>query len=206
MHLAIQHAPSYIKALVPLIDKYGYLAVGGMLFFEDFGILVPGETVLLTAAFYAGFGQLNIIVIIVVGIIAAIIGDNVGFAIGNYGGRPLVEKYGKYVFLTKNRIHRAEEFFNKYGGRVVVISRFIDGLRQINGIIAGITEMKWLRFLLYNVIGATIWVLFWSLIGYFGGNHINFFSHFELLVTIALVVFVVGKFIIKFYKKRNISK
>ena len=206
MHPAvIQNAPSYIKALVPLINQYGYLAVGGMLFLEDFGILVPGETVLLTAAFFAGFGQLNIILVIIIGIVSAVLGDNLGFVIGSYGGHPLVERYGKYVFLSKSRLKRSEEFFSKYGGRVVVIARFIDGLRQINGIVAGISEMRWVKFLVYNIIGATIWVVFWSLIGYFGGNHINFFLHFELFFTIALVVFVVARFIFKHYKKAKLD-
>jgi membrane protein DedA with SNARE-associated domain len=204
MHPVIQHAPSYIKALAPIIDQYGYLAVGGMLFLEDFGILVPGETVLLAAAFYAGFGQLNIFIVIIVGIVSAVLGDNVGFAIGNYGGHALVEKYGKYIFLSKKRFKRSEEFFNKYGGRVVVIARFVDGLRQINGIIAGISEMKWVKFLIFNVIGATMWVLFWSLVGYFGGNHINFFLHFELLFTIVLVLYVVSRMIYKHYKNKKV--
>lgn len=200
MHPAIQNAPSYIKALAPLIHQYGYLAVGGMLFLEDFGILVPGETVLLAAAFYAGFGQLNIILVIIVGIIAAILGDNIGFAIGNHGGHPLVERYGKYVFLSSERLKKAEDFFNKYGGRVVIIARFVDGLRQVNGIIAGISEMRWVKFIIFNTIGASIWVIFWSLVGYFGGSHINFFLHFELYFTIALIVFVGSRLIYKRYK------
>lgn len=188
-----QVVPSYIHAFAPTIDHYGYFAVGALLLLEDFGILVPGETVLIAAAFYAGLGQLNIVVVIVVGIVAAVLGDNIGFAIGNYGGHPLVERYGRFILLNKDRLDKAESYFNRHGGKIVVVARFIDGLRQLNGILAGISEMRWLRFLLFNVIGASIWVTFWALIGYYGGSHINSFLHTELYITIAVVVLVAAR-------------
>ncbi len=199
-----QHIPLVIKDIAPLIHHYGYLAVGGLLFLEDFGILVPGETVLTAAAFYAGLGQLNIFLVIIIGIVASIIGDNIGFAIGTYGGHPFLERFGRYVFLTPERIDKAESFFNKYGGRVVTVARFFDGLRELNGIIAGISEMKWARFILFNVIGATIWVIFWSLIGYFGGDHINTFLTFELYLTITIVAIIAARFIYKKVRKEKI--
>ena len=139
MHGA-QHIPSYIQAVEPIIRQYGYWAIGAMLFLEDFGVLVPGETVLIASAFYAGLGQLNIFLVIAIGVVASIVGDNVGFAIGNYGGHPLVEKYGKYVFLTKERLDKAESYFNRHGGKIVAVARFFDGLRELNGIIAGISD------------------------------------------------------------------
>ena len=108
MHEAPQHVPVVIQSLAPVVTRYGYFAVAGLLFLEDFGILVPGETVLITAAFYAGIGQLNIGLVFTIGLIACVVGDNVGFAIGKYGGHPLVERYGKYVLLTPQRIATAE--------------------------------------------------------------------------------------------------
>lgn len=197
----LSHVPTFIHAAAPAIDHYGYLAVAGLLFLEDFGILVPGETILIAAAFYAGLGQLNILLVILVGFAAAVAGDNVGFAIGNYGGRPLVERFGRYVFLTKERLDKAEKYFNRHGGKIVAVSRFIDGLRQLNGIIAGISEMRWVRFLIFNVIGAGVWVTFWSLIGYYGGSHISSFLHFELYITAAAALFVVGHFTYKRWLK-----
>lgn len=179
----------------PIIRQYGYVAVGGLLFFEDFGILVPGETVLVASAFYAGLGQLNIVTVALVGFIAAVVGDNIGFAIGNYGGHPLIEKYGRYVFLTKSRIDDAEKFFNRHGGKIVTIARFVDGLRQLNGIIAGISEMRWPRFILFNVIGAALWVGMWSTVGYYGGSHINLFLHFELYFSAAIISIIVLRFV-----------
>lgn len=206
MHPSTQHLPAVIQSIAPLIHNYGYFAVGLLLFLEDFGILVPGETVLIAAAFYAGIGELNIVVVAIVAFIACVVGDNVGFAIGTYGGHPLVEKYGRYIFLTKDRLERTEKFFNRHGGKVVAIARFVDGLRELNGIIAGISEMRWIRFLLYNMIGAGIWVGVWTLIGYYGGSHISTFLHFELYFTLGVICLFALWMIYKRYirpKKQN---
>src|SRR5581483_10279524 len=169
MHHA-QHIPTFIQTLEPFIKKYGYFGVGGLLLLEDFGVLVPGESVLVASAFYAGLGQLNILLVALVGFLGAVIGDNVGFAIGKYGGHPLVEKFGKYIFLTPERIAKVEAFFKRHGGKVVVVARFIDGLRQANGIIAGLSEMQWAKFLTFNALGAAVWVSTWSAVGYYGGS------------------------------------
>lgn len=197
-----QHIPTVIQSIAPVIHQYGYYAIGLMLFLEDFGVLVPGETILVASAFYAGLGQLNIFVVAIVGFLAAVAGDNVGFAIGNYGGHPLVEKYGRYILLNKERLDKAESFFNRHGGKVVTVARFIDGLRQLNGIIAGISEMKWGKFVVFNVIGAAIWVGLWTIVGYYGGSHINTFLRFELYFTAAIIAVIATRFIYKRYFKK----
>jgi membrane protein DedA with SNARE-associated domain len=134
---------------------------------------VPGETVLILAAVYAGTGRLNIVLVSLLGFCGAVLGDNIGFAIGHFGGRQLVERYGRYVFLTPERLDRARGFFDRHGGKVITVARFIEGLRQANGIIAGTTGMHWARFLFFNAIGAALWVVVWTSVGYFSGSHIN---------------------------------
>ena len=121
--------PGIFGALAPILNSYGYLAVGGLLFLEDFGVPVPGETILIAAAVYAGAGQLNIVVVVLVGFIAAVLGDNVGYAIGHFGGHAMVLRFGRYVFLTEERLGKAEGFFTRHGGKVVTIARFVEGLR-----------------------------------------------------------------------------
>ncbi len=200
---ATQHIPYIVKALEPIISQYGYIAVGGLLVVEDLGLPVPGETVLIAAAFYAGLGQLQLVYVILIGIVGAVVGDNIGFAIGEYGGRPLIERFGKYVFVTPERLNKAERFFARYGGRVVVVARFIDGLRQLNGIIAGLSEMRWLKFILFNVIGATLWVGTWATVGYLGGDHISTFLRFEAYLTIATITGLVGYVSYNTLKKRR---
>jgi membrane protein DedA with SNARE-associated domain len=191
MHPDVQHVPALLQTLVPTIDRYGYWAVFGLLVLEDFGVPAPGETVLIAAAFYAGLGHLNIFLVALVGFVGAVLGDNIGFAIGTYGGHPLVERLGKYVFLTPERISTAEHFFNRHGGQLVTGARFVEGFRQINGIIAGLSEMRWLAFLAYNMLGAALWVSCWSAIGYFGGSHIETFLRYQLYVTIVVTLVVV---------------
>jgi membrane protein DedA with SNARE-associated domain len=190
--------PGVFGDVQPLLEHYGYLGVAGMLFLEDFGVPVPGEIMLIAAAVFAGAGQMNIAVVFLVAVLAAIIGDNVGFIVGHFGGRPLAERYGRYVFLTPERLERAEKYFNTHGGKVVTIARFIDGLRQLNGLLAGIAGMHWLKFLGYNALGAVLWVGTWCALGYLAGeNIVEIYDTFEqykwyvigaLAVVIAIVI------------------
>jgi|SRR5579859_6743745 len=173
MHAPPQHLPGVLHSLEGPLNHYGYLVIAFFVLLEDFGVPVPGETVLILGAVYAGTGRLSIWLVGLIGFLAAVTGDNIGFAIGHFGGRSLVERFGRYVFLTPERLDKAAGFFDRHGGKIVAIARFIEGLRQANGIIAGIIGMHWLRFLAFNALGAALWVALWSCIGYFSGNHIN---------------------------------
>ena len=161
--------PGFLNSLASPLRHYGIWAVLVLVLLEDFGIPVPGETVLIAGAIFAGSGQLNIVMVGVIGFIAAVIGDNIGYVIGRFGGRVLVERWGRYIFLTPERLDKAEAFFDRQGGKIITIARFIEGLRQANGIIAGIAEMHWLRFVAFNALGAALWVGAWVSAGYFAG-------------------------------------
>lgn len=165
--------PGFLAHLAPVLDHYGYLAVGGFVLLEDFGIPVPGETILIAAAVYAGAGRLSVIGVGLVAFVAAVLGDNLGYVIGRFGGRALVLRYGRYVMLTSERLDKAEGFFCRHGGKVVVAARFIEGLRQVNGIVAGTVRMPWRQFLMFNAVGAALWVGVWTSAGYLAGNHIG---------------------------------
>ena len=165
--------PGFLQTLAPLLDHWGLLAVAFLLFVEDFGVPAPGETVLIAASVYAGAGRLNIVAVGVIGFVAAVLGDNVGFAIGHFGGRSLVLRYGRYVRLTEERLDKAESFFTRHGGKIVTVARFVEGLRQANGLIAGVTGMPWRRFLAFNALGAALWVATWTSVGYLAGGHIT---------------------------------
>ncbi|MDE3130870.1 MAG: DedA family protein [Acidobacteriota bacterium] len=188
--------PGVLHSLQPTLDHYGYLAVAGLVLLEDFGVPVPGETVLILGAVYAGTGRLSIVLVGLLGFCAAVVGDNIGFAIGRFGGRPLVERFGRYILLTPERLDRATDFFERRGASIIVVARFIEGLRQANGIVAGITDMHWLRFTAFNAIGAALWVGLWASVGYFSGNHItsiyNAVTRYSLYFAIAVGVFALG--------------
>lgn len=184
--------PGPLAHLAPLLGHYGYWAVGAVIFVEDFGVPAPGETILIAAGIYAGAGRLNIATVTMIAFVAAVAGDNVGYLIGRWGGRALVHRWGRYVFLTAERFHRAEVFFTRHGGKIVTVARFVEGLRQANGIIAGTSGMRWRRFLVFNALGAALWVGLWATLAYLAGTHITTLyeeiSRYQLYLLIALGV------------------
>jgi membrane protein DedA with SNARE-associated domain len=211
MHiLASSHPPplpGFLSALAGPLDHFGYWAVLLFVLVEDFGIPVPGETVLIAASVYAGAGRLNVVAVGVTGFIAAVMGDNIGFAIGHYGGRALVLRWGRYVRLTGERLDKAEAFFDRHGAWIITVARFIEGLRQANGIIAGIVGLRWLRFLAFNALGAALWVGTWVTLGYLAGSHIDTIYHYITLyssyVLIALAVFLAAYIARRMLRRRR---
>jgi membrane protein DedA with SNARE-associated domain len=193
-----EHLPGVLHSLEPTLNHFGYLAVVGLVLIEDFGVPVPGETVLILAAVYAGTGRLNVVLVGLLGFIGAVLGDNIGFAIGHFGGRPLLERYGRYIFLTSERVDRATGFFDRHGGWIIVVARFIEGLRQANGIIAGISGIHWAKFLVFNAVGAALWVTVWTSIGYLSGSHINtiysdatrYLTYFAIALGVLLLAYI----------------
>lgn len=165
--------PDVLHSLTDALDHYGYAAVLLLVGVEGFGVPAPGQTILIAAGVSAGAGNLNLAAVMVCGVLAAVCGDNLGYAIGHYGGRPLVLRFGRYVFLSEDRLAGAEAFFARRGNFVVPVARFVDGLRQANGIVAGLARMPWWRFLVFNVIGAVAWVTLWVTVGYAAGDHID---------------------------------
>jgi membrane protein DedA with SNARE-associated domain len=198
--------PGVLHKLEPALNHYGYLAIAAFVLLEDFGVPVPGETVLILGAVYAGTGRLNVWLVGLIGFLAAITGDNIGFAIGHFGGRPLVERWGRYIFITPERLDKAAGFFDRHGGKVIVVARFVEGLRQANGIVAGITGMHWLRFGGFNALGAALWVATWVSIGYFSGSHIDSIYHtatkYEAYFGIAVGLVIVAWIARHVWKRR----
>jgi membrane protein DedA with SNARE-associated domain len=192
------HLPGVLHGLEPTLNSYGYLAVVGLVLIEDFGVPVPGETVLILAAVYAGAGRLNVALVALLGFCGALLGDNIGFAIGHFGGRRLVERYGRFIFLTPARLDKATDFFERHGGKIIIVARFVEGLRQANGIIAGTSGMRWSRFLVFNAIGAALWVAVWTSVGYFSGSHIDaiysdatrYSTYFGIVVGAMLLAYI----------------
>jgi membrane protein DedA with SNARE-associated domain len=202
---APQHLPGVLHALEPTLNHYGYLAVAGLVLLEDFGVPVPGETTLILAAVYAGAGRLNVVLVWLLAFLAAVAGDNIGFAIGHFGGRALAERYGRYVLLTPERLDKATGFFQRHGGKVVVVARFIEGLRQANGIIAGISGMHWARFIAFNALGAALWVTVWTAVGYLSGSHINAIYHTATRYSTYLAI-AAGALILAYIAHRLIKR
>ena len=168
--------PGFLQPVVGPLDHYGYWAIALLLLLENIGVpVVPGEFALIAGAVFAGTGRagLNVAVVGIIAVICCFAGAEIGYVIGRFGGRALVLRYGRYVFVREHHLDRAEAAVVKYGGVLVVIARFIVGLREFNGIIAGATGMQGRRFLVYNGVGAAVWVAVWVSAGYLAGDHIN---------------------------------
>jgi membrane protein DedA with SNARE-associated domain len=199
--------PGFLNDLASPLAHYGLWAILVLVFIEDFGIPLPGETILIAGAIYAGSGRLNVVEVGLVGFAAAVLGDNIGYCIGRFGGRALISRWGKYIFLTPDRLEKTEKFFDRHGGKIIAVARFIEGLRQANGIIAGITKMHWLKFGAFNALGAALWVGAWVSIGYFAGQHIttiyNDITRYSLYVVIVVVVAVAAWIAARLRKHRK---
>jgi len=178
----------------PFIIQYGYGALFGVLFAESFGLPLPGEAFLVTASFLATQGQLNIWLVGLTAWTAAVLGDNVGYAIGRFGGRRLVIRHGARVGISAERLNKTERFFARYGPEIVIVARFIPVLRQLNGIVAGSAGMGWKRFVIYNALGGLLWVGAWSSGVYYFGDQIKVwllrFHTTAIWLAAALVLFL----------------
>ncbi len=151
---------------------YGYWALAITLLLENAGLPVPGETILLLASFLAYSEQsLQLGWIIVIGTVAATLGDNLGFALGYYGGRRLLERYESFFRIQQKTIKRGEDLFARYGTVTIFFARFVFGMRIIAGPMAGALRMQWTKFLTFNFLGAAVWVSAISIVGYLFGRH-----------------------------------
>ncbi|HYK69826.1 MAG TPA: DedA family protein [Streptosporangiaceae bacterium] len=202
--------PSFLQPVAGPIDHYGYWAIALLLLLENIGVpVVPGEFALIAGAIFAGTGRagLNVAVVGVIAVMCCFAGAEIGYAIGRLGGRALVIRYGRYVFVREHHLDRAEAAVTRYGGVLVVIARFIVGLREFNGIIAGVTGMQGRRFAAYNALGAALWVGVWVSAGYLAGNHINAIyrdaTRYSAYVLAAVVVVLAAYLIVRLRSRRR---
>ena len=159
-----------IEFLRPYLEApWGYVIVGLATFLENSvgaGVIVPGETLVIIGGFYARVGDLWLPWVALVAIVGAILGDNLGYWIGRRFGRGFIERHGRKLFVTPERLVTAERYFAEHGGKTVFFGRFIPVVRSVGFIAAGIAKMEWHRFIVFDVAGATIWGIGHSLLGY----------------------------------------
>ncbi len=178
-------------------QEWGYWTVVIALLLENAGVPVPGETILLFASFLAYSEQeLRLPYIILAGTIACTLGDNIGYAIGHRGGRPLLERYKHIFHIPQRTIARGERLFARYGSVTIFFARFVFGMRIIAGPMAGVLRMPWKQFALFNFLGAATWVTVISLVGFLVGGEWNQLMrivrrvNFGVLVLFAVLVLV----------------
>ncbi|APZ44644.1 hypothetical protein BW247_09640 [Acidihalobacter ferrooxydans] len=152
----------------PYLQRYGYAAVVFGLFIEGIGIPFPGLTILIAAALLAGRGEMSLPLVFVSAIGGALAGYNLGYRIGNFGGHRLLLRTR---LVNRHHLRKLRRLYRRWGMPIVIIAPFFDGLRQLNGPVAGIIDMPWLRFALANAIGCIVWIGFWSIAAYTLSEH-----------------------------------
>jgi membrane-associated protein len=163
-HFPLQHLHAFFA-------EFGYWAVLLALLGENAGLPLPGETILLYASFLAySEHRLQLPWIIVAGICACTLGDNLGYFIGHRGGRPLLERHQRWFRISPQTLARGERLFARHGAAAIFWARFIFGMRIIAGPLAGVLVMPWRKFLLFNFFGAVVWVSAVATVGYVFGR------------------------------------
>ena len=163
LHSSLQLIEQYMLA-------YGYWAVFFGVMLENAGLPVPGETILLVAGYFASTGVFRVPLVMLIAAGGAVVGDNIGFAVGHHYGRPFLLKVGRFFFLTPKRLEHMENYFKSHGNKTILVARFITGLRVFAALLAGASKMPWRVFVVYNIAGAVLWSITITLLGYLFGQ------------------------------------
>src|SRR5690348_14939336 len=174
-----------------LVASYGYVVLFAIVAVESFGIPLPGETALVTAAALAGHGQLNIFLVIATAAAAAIIGDNAGYWLGREGGTTFVRRYGRHVGLNDAKITRVHAFFERHGGKTIFIGRFVALLRSWAAALAGASRMSYGTFTLYNALGGLCWASLFGGLGYVFGRNLPLLQRYAAQASLAATLLLV---------------
>ncbi len=178
-----------------IITSYGlatYIILFVIIFIETglvFTPFLPGDSLLFAAGAFAALGSLNIVSILVLLILAAILGDTCNYWIGHFFGEKLVAN--PKVPINKEHIEETQRFFDKHGGKTIILARFVPIVRTFAPFVAGIGRMSYKHFISYNVIGGIAWVSVASLAGYFFGNIPFVKENFSLIIIVVVLISVV---------------
>ena len=187
-----------------LLSTYGYVAVFLLVAGESLGVPLPGETILVAGGIYAGTKHnLSIAAIFAVAAVAAILGDNIGFWIGDKGGYRLLRRWGHYIRADAAKIKVGRLIFDRHGPKVVFFGRFVSVLRTYAAFLAGTLKMAWRRFLPFNALGGIIWAAIYSFIPYEIGSTVTKASSTVDIALGVLAVFVIAAVIVLVRRKAN---
>jgi undecaprenyl-diphosphatase len=188
-----------IDFLRPYLEApWGYVIVFLATFLENSigaGVIVPGETIVIIGGVYASLGDLWLPGVAAVAVIGAVLGDNLGYWIGRRFGRGFLERHGRKLFITPQRLAAAEGYYAKHGGKTVFLGRFVPVVRSVGFIVAGISHMEWRKFIVYDVAGALIWGIGHSLLGYALGTSYQRWEQYLTPIGIglgALLLLLIG--------------
>jgi len=182
--------------IIPLLESYGpflaYLILFVVIFAETgllIGFFLPGDSLLFTAGLLASQDFFDIIPLVILLFFAAVIGDSTGYYIGEKFGKRLFRREDSILF-HKDHLRRAKEFYDHHGGKTIILARFMPIIRTFAPVVAGMADMKYTKFLSYNIIGAFLWAVCIPLLGYVLGERLGEDIDRYLLPIIGLIVFI----------------
>jgi membrane-associated protein len=192
------HFDHYLPGIIQTYGIWTYLILFAIIFCET-GLVImpylPGDSLLFVAGALAGAGYLNVEILIVSLVIAAVLGDTVNYWIGHKTGMKVLEK--NYSFVKKDHLEKTRDYFQKYGGFTIIIARFVPFIRTFAPFLAGVGKMDYRWFLTYNIVGAILWILAFTLAGYFLGSLPVVQENFSYIIyaIIGISLFAVGSII-----------
>jgi len=193
-----------------LFEQYGYGLLFIGLFLESLALPFPGELAMAIAGHFAYFGNSSYWLDVICAFLGATIGTTITYLLGRKLGTPFVERYGKYIFLNKKRFAKLADWFGKYGSKILLISYFIPGFRHFTGYMSGVLRIPFRTFLLFNHLGALIWVIVYVSIGRLFGPQfeklLHLISTYSRLAVAILVVVIALVLLFKMRRARLKSR
>ena len=179
----------FLAHIQSLVSQHGYWVVFLIVMLESAGVPLPGETVLILAAGFAGAtGELNLSLVISCAAAGAIIGDNIGFWVGRTYGAKFLLRYGRFVRLSKSRLKLGQYLFRKHGAKIVFFGRFVAFLRVFAALLAGVNKYHWPQFLFFNAAGGIIWALLIGIGAFLFGDSIHRISGPVGIIALAAAI------------------
>lgn len=194
--------------LVSIIKAAGYLGIFGMVFAETgllFGFIFPGDSLLFTAGILASQGYLNIGTLTTVLFFAVLLGDNTGYFLGRKFGPKIFTKENS-LFFRKSHLEKSQQFFDKHGASALVLARFIPVIRTFAPTLAGVGKMRYLKFLAFSIIGAALWAIGITILGYYLGQTIPNIELYLIPGIVIIVLLSISPFLYKFFTQRQLRQ
>jgi membrane protein DedA with SNARE-associated domain len=196
-----------VKFIVETVGSLGYVGIFIMMFLESTVFPIPSEVVMIPAGYLAHKGEMNIYIVIILGALGSLCGALFNYYFALKFGRTFLMKYGKYFFVSHETIEKTEVFFKDHGHISTFSGRLIPGLRHYISLPAGLARMNLFVFCLYTTLGATIWVIILTILGYYIGDNEALVKEYLRYLIIGLLVFLIllGAWYYKKVKKTKVS-
>lgn len=181
--------------IIKIISSTGYFGVAMLMALESAGILIPSEVIMPFSGFLVFTGEFNFWLTVLCGAAGNLLGSMAAYWIGYAGGRPLIEKYGKYILISHHDLAVADNFFNKYGSIAIFFSRLLPVVRTFISLPAGIAKMNFNKFIIYTFVGSLPWCLALAYLGQKLGEHWDilgvYFREFDVAIVAIIIIFIV---------------